>query len=111
MSTAKWFDIECVEGGAATLYLAGAFTPEHVAALREVCDALPPSVRTLRVQLGANPDDCLVLKGIRELLRHWRLSRGSSFHLLLTRPSAPQNARSASPVRTATSWPTRTSPG
>jgi hypothetical protein len=84
MNTDDWFEIECVDGASATIYLNGGLTSAHIAKLREACDALPLNVRVLRVQLMAATDVDALPLSIGEVLRHWRQTRQKAFHLVMT---------------------------
>ena len=84
MTTADWFEIECVDGASATIYLNGGLPADRIAELRKACDALPPSVRVLRVQLMAATNVDALPLSIGEVLRHWRETRRKAFHLVLT---------------------------
>ena len=84
MTTEDWFEIECVDGASATIYLNGGLPAARIAELREACDALPPSVRVLRVQLMAATDVDALPLSIGEVLRHWRQTRRKAFHLVMT---------------------------
>ena len=84
MSTADWFEIECVDGSSATIYLNGGLSAARIAELRDACDALPASVRVLRVQLMAATDVDALPLSIGEVLRHWRETRRKAFHLVMT---------------------------
>jgi len=83
MSTADWYEIECVDGASATIYLNGGLPDALIAEIRDACDALPMSVRVLRVQLMAATDVEALPLSIGEVLRHWRQTRQRAFHLVM----------------------------
>jgi hypothetical protein len=56
MTPADWYEIECIDGASATIYLNGGLPPSVVAEIRDACDALPLSIRILRVQLMVATD-------------------------------------------------------
>src|SRR5689334_20340589 len=89
MNPADWFEIECVDGASATLYLNGGLPESRMAEIREACDALPASVRVLRVQLMISSDIEALPLSIGAVLRHWRETRQRAFHLVMpaSRPS------------------------
>lgn len=69
-------------GEAATIYLAGTITTGDELALRNLFFAIPPSVRILRVDLGALVQfDVDTIDTIRTALIQWRELRGGVFHL------------------------------
>lgn len=80
----------------ATIYLAGGLTRCDARTLQTVCKALPPTIRTLRLDLRAigslSADG---MDSIRQVLRYWASSRGGEFrlstsHLVATyRPAQP----------------------
>lgn len=81
---------------AATVYIAGGLSQRDLPALLALCDSLPATVRTLRLDLRAV--GCVSAEAtdvIRRLLRHWDSSRHGEFrlstsHLLATyRPAEP----------------------
>jgi len=82
MNPADWFEIECVDGASATLYLNGGLPESRMAEIREACDALPASVRVLRVQLMISSDIEALPLSIGAVLRHWRETRQRAFHLV-----------------------------
>lgn len=83
MSSADWFEIECVDGTSATIYLNGGLPDSRMAEIREACDALPASVRVLRVQLMISSDVEALPLSIGAVLRHWRETRQRAFHLVM----------------------------
>jgi hypothetical protein len=87
MTSVTWFEIECVDGAAATLYVLQQLHGADLHEIRMALAALPRSVRVLRVQLhGAASDAC---RGARlfDALRAWREARGGSARVLMTRPA------------------------
>ena len=66
----------------ATLYLAGGLGEDDLSNLVGVCDALPPTIRTIRLDLHAigtmTAESTAV---VRQLLGHWRASRRGEFRL------------------------------
>lgn len=84
MTVPEWFEIECVDGGSATIYLSRALSLERVAEIRDACDALPASVRVLRVQLMATNEADALPFSIGAVLRHWRQTRQRALHLVVT---------------------------
>src|SRR5262245_51828415 len=89
MTAPEWFEIECVDGGSATVYLNGALSAARVAEIRAACNALPASVRVLRVQLMTTSEIDALPLSIGAVLRHWRQTRQRALHLVVTsaRPS------------------------
>jgi hypothetical protein len=97
----------------ATIYIAGGLAQHDVPALLALCDSLPSTVSTLRLDLRAV--GCLSAEAtavIRRLLRHWEASRHGEFrlstsHLMATyRPaeageSAPMPVLSWGPMNEA----------
>jgi hypothetical protein len=83
MKAADWFEIECVDGTSATIYLNGGLPESRIVEIREACDALPRSVRVLRVQLMVASDVEALPLGIGAVLRHWRQTRQRAFHLVM----------------------------
>ena len=83
MNAADWFEIECVDGTAATIYLNGGLPDSRMAEIRDACDALPMSVRVLRVQLMISSDIEALPLSIGAVLRHWRQTRRRAFHLVM----------------------------
>lgn len=66
----------------ATLYLAGGIARHDAPALMALCDALPRTVRTLRLDLRAiGAVSAEALEVVRRLLRHWGASRRGEFRL------------------------------
>jgi hypothetical protein len=96
MNAADWFEIECVDGTSATIYLNGGLADSRMAEIRDACDALPPSVRVLRVQLMISSDVEALPLSIGAVLRHWRQMRHRAFHLVI-----PDNRRSGEVPRDA----------
>jgi len=84
MTTADWYEIECIDGASATIYLNGGLPPSLIAEIRDACDALPLSIRILRVQLMAATDVDALPLSIGEVLRHWRRTRQQAIHLVMT---------------------------
>ena len=83
----------------ATLYITGGLAQRDVPALLALCDSLPTTVRTLRLDLrplGSLSAEATAV--IRRLLRHWGASRRGEFrlstsHLLATYgPARPGEA-------------------
>ena len=73
-----------VADDSATLYLTGALCAADAAALTQVCEAMPPRVVTLRLDMHGVVDMADDAMGaIRSVLRYWRESRGGSFRLSL----------------------------
>lgn len=69
-------------GQTATLYITGTLGGGYTDTLLDVCAALPPGVRTLRVDLhGLGQLDAESLGTIRQLLRTWRETRHGDFRL------------------------------
>jgi ABC-type transporter Mla MlaB component len=82
--SATQFQLE-TNGSAATLYISEALLVDHLEALREACAALPPRVRTLRLDLnGVRRLGEERMSTLRALMREWRALRGGecrlSFH-------------------------------
>ena len=84
MTTADWYEIECIDGASATIYLNGGLPHSLIAEIRDACDALPLSIRILRVQLTAATDVDALPLSIGEVLRHWRRTRQQAIHLVIT---------------------------
>src|SRR5690348_1333498 len=81
---------------AATVYIAGGLAQRDVPALLALCDSLPATVRTLRLDLRAlGCVSAQATAAVRQMLRHWDSTRHGEFrlttsHLLATyRPTAP----------------------
>jgi ABC-type transporter Mla MlaB component len=69
-------------GETATLYLAGGLGDRDLPALIGVCDALPSTIRTFRLDLQAIGMLSAESTGVvRQLLQHWRSSRRGEFRL------------------------------
>jgi ABC-type transporter Mla MlaB component len=69
-------------GETATLYLAGKLSHEDGLTLCDLCGALPPSVRTLRLDLHAiGAMSAEATATVRALLHHWRAQRHGEFRL------------------------------
>ena len=83
MNAAEWFEIECVDGTSATIYLNGGLPDSRMVEIRDACDVLPASVRVLRVQLMISSDVEALPLGIGAVLRHWRQTRQRAFHLVM----------------------------
>lgn len=87
MPQSTWFEIECVDGAAATLYilrdLHGADLDEMFVAL----NGLPRSVATLRIQLRHSLRDVQQAAALIQVLRRWRESLGQGARVIMT-PSA-----------------------
>lgn len=84
----------------ATLYLRGALGHENVPTLVGVCDSLPTSTRTLRLDLRSL--GILTSEGldvVRRLLNHWRSSRCGEFRLTTSHLLA-----TCRPVETPVQW-------
>ena len=87
MLQSTWFEIECVDGAAATLYI---LRDLHGADLNEISDALsmlPQSVATLRIQLRHSLRDVQQAAALIQILRLWRESLGQAARVIMT-PSA-----------------------
>jgi|SRR5690348_12594434 len=87
----------------ATIYIAGGLAQRDASALLALCDSLPTTVRTLRLDLRAV--GCLSAEAttvIRRLLRHWGASRGefrlSTSHLMATYRPAEAEEPAPMPV-------------
>lgn len=84
MSHAIQFHLE-TSGSTATLYLSEELPPEHLEALCGACAALPPRVRTLRVDLhGVRRIQVEMMSRLRTLMREWRATRGGECRLSFT---------------------------
>ena len=69
-------------GDTATLYVSGALDRDGLTTLLSVCAALPPYVRTLRLDLQAlGTMSAEALSVVRSLLHHWRDTRHGEFRL------------------------------
>lgn len=69
---------------AATLYLAGTLRGTDIPRLRAICEALPPRVSILRVDLHAmRAPHADALSAVRAMLHDWRAARGGEFRLSL----------------------------
>ena len=87
-----WVDVECVGGGAATVYLLRPLSARDMLELYRIPNTLPPSVSTLRLQLRGTDVDALTMKALRTLVRMWRC-RGAVHVVFVGRlaASAPQH--------------------
>ena len=69
-------------GETATLYLSGGLGDRDLSALVGVCDALPSTIRTFRLDLHAIGVLSAESTGVvRQVLQHWRTSRRGEFRL------------------------------
>jgi hypothetical protein len=76
-----------VSGETATFVLSGTVSPSDVTSIRLACQAIPPRVRTLRLNLGdVDGMDTHVMDAVRGVVRDWRASREGDFRLDLTTP-------------------------
>jgi hypothetical protein len=80
MNAAGWFEIECLDGTSATIYLNPGLPDSRMAEIRDARDALSASVRMLRVQLMVSSDIEALPLGIGAVLRHWPQTRQRGFH-------------------------------
>lgn len=86
--TPTWFEIECVDGVAATLYLNDELHSGELGAIRAATDALPQSVRILRVQVRGGAGAEHRTAALRSLLRSWSESRRGAVHMVVRDVSA-----------------------
>ena len=71
----------------ATLVLSGTISHSDVSSMRSACRAIPPRIRTLRLNLGdVERLDAQVMDAVRGVVRDWRASREGDFRLDLTTP-------------------------
>jgi len=85
MVQSTWFEIECVDGAAATLYI---LRDLHGADLDEISAALSmltQSVATLRIQLRHSLRDVQQTAALIQMLRRWRETLGSHARVIVTR--------------------------
>jgi hypothetical protein len=77
-----------VGDGSATLYLSGVLAASDAFALRGLCIAIPPGVRTLRLDLHAIVRlEEGAMDAVRAIVRYWRETRQGSFRLSLSSPN------------------------
>jgi ABC-type transporter Mla MlaB component len=81
VSNAIQFQLE-TSGTTATMYLSEELSLDHLDELCEACAALPPQVRTLRLDLhGVRRLGEQMMSTLRALMRAWRATRGGECHL------------------------------
>jgi ABC-type transporter Mla MlaB component len=81
VSNATQFQLE-TSGTTATMYLSEELPLDHLVELCEACAALPPQVRTLRLDLhGVHRLGVRMMSTLRVLMREWRATRGGECRL------------------------------
>ena len=83
---ARWLDVECVDGHAATVYVRGPLSPHDILELRRLATSLPPRVHILRIQLRVAEVNPGTIQALEMLGRTWR-GRGSVHLVLVGQPA------------------------
>jgi hypothetical protein len=87
MRPSSWFEIECVDGAAATLYFRSELPIAELDEVRRDIGALPHSVRILRVQLRGTASDGTRTGYLLHLLRRWREARVGAQVIMVHHPA------------------------
>lgn len=86
------FEIECVQGIGATVYIATGLEADSWRDLQVALDRLPAEMQVFRLQLVGDTRSDLP-EGLGDIVRHWRKTRRRPVHLMLVPTERPKRSR------------------